>query len=223
VRGGATAAAKQGIEAAALAARATPSSRDQAAIVANLAGFPTTALVRGIFFEGLGRVVTATRSAATWADLVRAAGAPPQPVAFRQYPHVDFYRLYYLAAPVLRPNVPFGEALRLTAREFFPIFRNSMLGRTMTAFMGSEPVTILPLVAKAYNVSVTGNEHATELSGDRRVVWRCSVEPVEWYEQTFTGIVEGAAPPGTALKVAAVSKSPKAARGLDERVFEITW
>jgi len=211
---------------AALAARVAPAPGDQAAIVRNLTTFPPIVLVRGVFFEGLGRVVAGTRSAALWGDLVRAAGAPEQAIPFRQYPHADFYRLYYLAARVLYPGEPFPKALRRTAREFFPIFRNSMLGKTMTAFMGSEPQTILPLLAKAYNLSVAGNHHVCELVGGptgTKVSWRCAVEPVEWYEETFAGIVEGAAPPGRTLKVTPTARSPRAADGLHDRAFEISW
>jgi uncharacterized protein (TIGR02265 family) len=224
MQGGARAAEReQPLAPAALAARAAPSPTDQAVIVRNLAAFPPTVLVRGVFFEGLGRVVAQTRSRTTWAELVRAAGAPEQAVPFRQYPHADFYRLYYLAARVLYPNEPFPTALRRVAREFFPIFKSSMLGRTMTAFMGSELETILPLLAKAYTLSVADNDHRVDLAGARKATWHCRVEPVEWYDQTFAGIVEGAAPPGASLRVISLSRVPRVDGPFEDRVFEIVW
>ena len=60
--------------------------------------------------------------------------------------------------------------------------------------MGDRPTTILPLLARAYNVSVEGNDHKAEVVGDYALVWRCDVEPVEWYTDTFQGIVEGSMP-----------------------------
>jgi hypothetical protein len=71
----------------------------------------------------------------------------------------------------------------------------------MSALMGDRPQTILPLLARAYNVSVEGNNHEVVLTSDRSLVWRCDVEPVEWYLETFTGIVEGSMPADVRLKV----------------------
>lgn len=207
-----------------LAARITCSPREQAAIARNLTSFPMEVRVLGVFFEGLGRVIAEARGQPALARLVSTSGAPERPVVFRQYPHQDFYRLYYLAARALFPNLSFPAALRCVAREFFPIFRASVLGKTMNVLMGEQPRTVLPLLAKAYNLSVAGNEHACEVVGARKVAWRCRVEPVEWYEETFGGIIEGTAPAGmkpTDLRITTIARSTVGR--FDEYRFEITW
>jgi uncharacterized protein (TIGR02265 family) len=172
----------------------SPARSDQEAIARNLLLFPSGIRVRGIFFEGLSRVVSETQGPHAMAGLLTRAGITTKTTAFRAYPHRDFYKLYYLAARLLYPTTPMPEAMRSTARTFFPIFKNSMLGRTMSALMGDRPTTLLPLLARAYNVSVEGNDHQVEPAGERGFIWRCEVEPVEWYTETFSGIVEGAMP-----------------------------
>lgn len=205
------------------AVKVPASAREQVIIARNLVAYPPSIAVRGVFFEGMARLVTEARGPGAINALRKKAGLPEQATAFRQYPHRDFYKLYYLAAPLLHPGGSFTQALRRTARTFFPIFRNSLLGRTMGAFMGDEPRTILPLLAKAYNLSVAGNEHSSELVADRQVRWRCRVEPVEWYEETFAGIVEGTAadPTRAGLTVRMVSK--KLRDGAMDYEFDIGW
>jgi uncharacterized protein (TIGR02265 family) len=211
-------------EAASFAAKVTSSPREQGVIARNLVMFPPETLVRGVFFEGLSRIITQSKGAAALAELQRAAGVSRQIVAFRHYPHRDFYRLYYLASRALHPSQPLPTALRLVGRTFFPIFRSSMLGKTMSAFMGNESRTILPLLAKAYSLSVSGNDHASELVDDHNLEWTCRVEGVEWYEETFAGIIEGTAPDGvspTSLKVKTLAKSTDGA--FTRYRFKITW
>ncbi|MEP7125489.1 MAG: DUF2378 family protein [Byssovorax sp.] len=205
------------------AARVTSVLSDQATIAKNLVGISPEQQVRGIFFEGIARIVRQAKGEVALANLQRSAGIPDHIIAFRHYPHRDFYKLYYLTARMLYPAETIARSLRLTARTFFPIFRDSLLGKTMNALMGDKPRTILPLLAKAYNLSVAGNEHTSDLVGEREIAWVCRVEPVEWYEQTFAGIIEGTVPEGdpTILRVRTVSKSLRGG-GVDYR-FEITW
>jgi uncharacterized protein (TIGR02265 family) len=205
------------------AARVTSTPSEQAIIAKNLAAFSPEIQVRGVFFEGLARIVKQSRGEGALATLQRNAGVPDHVIAFRHYAHRDFYKFYYLAARLLYPAEPFSRALRLTARTFFPIFRDSLLGKTMNALMGDKPRTILPLLARAYNVSVAGNEHTSELVGASEIAWGCRVEAVEWYEQTFSGLVEGTVPEGdaTALQVRMLSKALRA--GAVDYRFQITW
>jgi uncharacterized protein (TIGR02265 family) len=181
------------------AARVTSSPREQAIVERNLAGFPPEVRVRGVFFVGISEIVARSKGPAALAEIKRAAGTPDHVVAFRQYPHADFYRFYYVAARALHPNVPLPTALRLVARSFFPIFRESLLGKTMSALMGTEPKTLLPLLPRAYNLSVEGTHHEAEVVGERAIVWRARAEAVTWYEETFQGIIEGTAPPAAPL------------------------
>ena len=203
-------------------ARLIPASRvDRDTIARNLHGFPAHIKVRGIFFEGLSRVVASMNGPDAMAAMVAQAGVAPKTTAFRAYPHRDFYKLYYLAAPLLHPTATMPEALRLTARTFFPIFRESMLGRTMSALMGDRPATLLPLLARAYNVSVEGNDHRVELENANVLSWSCQVEPVDWFADTFTGIVEGAMPSRLTAEVRVAERT--FVDGMARYRFRIRW
>jgi uncharacterized protein (TIGR02265 family) len=199
----------------------TPMRGDQEIVAHNLMTFPPLVKVRGIFFEGLSRVVGESQGPTAMAGLLAKAGITTKTTAFRAYPHRDFYKLYYLAARLLYPATPLSTGLRNTARTFFPIFKNSLVGRTMSALMGDRPQTILPLLARAYNVSVEGNDHQAEAAGDRALSWRCDVEPVEWYVDTFTGIVEGSMPADVKVRIAVEERTT--AGQLARYRFRIEW
>jgi len=199
----------------------TPVRGEQETVARNLLVFPSTIKVRGIFFEGLSRIVAESQGPDAMAGLVARAGIAAKTTAFRAYPHRDFYKLYYLAARLLYPTAPLPEGLRNTARTFFPIFKSSMLGRTMSALMGDRPTTILPLLARAYNVSVEGNDHKAELVGRSSLVWSCDVEPVEWYTETFQGIIEGSMPADVKVRVTVDERGTAGA--LARYRFRIDW
>jgi uncharacterized protein (TIGR02265 family) len=192
------------------AAKVTSSPREQAIVAQNLAAFPPEVLVRGVLFAGLAEVIAKSKGSAVLAELQRTAGTPPHVVPFRQYPHRDFHKFYYVAARALHPSVPLPTALRLVARLFFPIFRASPLGKTIGALMGSELGTRLPLLAKAYGLWVSGNHHTVEAVGERALVWRARAEAVAWYEETFQGIIEGTAPASPSPDAAADASKPSA-------------
>lgn len=200
----------------------TPVRGDQETIARNLVVFPPALKVRGIFFEGLARIVGEAKGPEAMAGLLRRAGMGDKTTAFRSYPHRDFYKLYYLAARLLYPTAPMSGALRQVARTFFPIFKSSLLGRTMSALMGDRPTTILPLLARAYNISVEGNEHQAEVVDGKSVVWRGQAEAIEWYDETFAGIIEGAMPADLTAKVKLEERAPAAA-GMARYRFRIDW
>jgi uncharacterized protein (TIGR02265 family) len=176
------------------AAQVASDSREQAIISHNLTTFPAAVRSRGVFFEGLVRALSETVGTNEAVKLMDEAGVIPRTVPFRFYPHREFYRLYYLAASVLEPGRPMPTRLRRLARTFFPIFRNSLLGKTMSAFMGDHPATILPLLAQAYNLSVESNRHEVVAIRANELVWSAAAEAVEWYPETMMGIIEGAMP-----------------------------
>lgn len=209
-------------QAAEFARSVTPIKADQETVAHNMTVFPPGIKVRGIFFEGLSRVVAESQGPDGMAGLLARAGTAPKTTAFRSYPHRDFYKLYYLAARLLFPTKKLSEAMRLTARTFFPIFKNSLVGRTMSALMGDRPSTMLPILARAYNVSVEGNDHQAERAGDRSFSWSCDVEPVEWYTETFTGIVEGSMPAEFPARIR-VEERGLAPSGLARYRFRIDW
>lgn len=196
---------------------------DRAQVAKNLAAYPTNIEVRGLFFEGIFRLIEQRQGPSGLAQVRKAAGLPESVIPFRHYPHRDFYKLYYVTAARLHPGAPFGVALRRIAQTFFPIFRSSMLGRTMSALMGDEPKTILPLLSKAYNLSVNGNTHVSQMTGERELLWRCSVEPVEWYEQTFTGIIEGTMNEAQRSKLQVITRSRSKEPTMASYEFVITW
>jgi uncharacterized protein (TIGR02265 family) len=199
----------------------TPVRAEQETVARNLLLFPSTIKVRGIFFEGVSRIVADSQGPGAMAGLVAKAGIAAKTTAFRAYPHRDFYKLYYLAARLLYPTAPLPEGLRNTARTFFPIFKSSMLGRTMSALMGDRPTTILPLLARAYNVSVEGNDHKADLAGKTTLSWRCDVEPVEWYTETFVGIIEGSMPADVKVRITVEERATAGA--LARYRFRIDW
>ncbi|APR79193.1 Hypothetical protein A7982_04540 [Minicystis rosea] len=198
-----------------------PSPQDRAIIARNLVDLPHELKIRGFFFEGLCRIVEKTRDEATLRRLQRTAGVAERLTPFGQYMVRDFYKLYYHTAGLLHRTRPFVEAIRCVTQTFFPIFKTSMIGRTLTAFMGSDPATIVPIVAKAYTVSVEGNEHTCRVTGKNEVTWRCKVEPVTWYPESFQGIIEGAMPPGQSIQVKTMDK--KLEGRLMRYDFKITW
>jgi hypothetical protein len=81
----------------------------------------------------------------------------------------------------------------------------------------------LPLLSRAYNLSVAGNEHTSELVGEREIAWKCRVEPVDWYDQTFAGIIEGTAPDGAGALPRVHMLSKVLRGGAAEYQFQITW
>jgi uncharacterized protein (TIGR02265 family) len=203
------------------AAAVTPNARDRAIIAKNLVDLPHELLIRGFFFDGLCQIVAKTRDDATLKRLQRTAGVPERITPFSQYMVRDFYKLYYHAAGLLHGELPFAQAIRRVTQTFFPIFKMSMVGKTLAAFMGSTPEAIIPVVNKAYNVSVSGNEHTLTSVKKGEVVWACKVEPVVWYPESFQGIVEGALPAGQSIQVETLEKKEEGR--LMRYVFRITW
>ena len=199
------------------------SSADRSTIARNLTLVPANMLVRGMFFEGMFRILSQRLGDRTTDEIRGAAGLPESIVAFREYPHRDFYKLYYLANYRLHPNDAFGTGMYRIALDFFPIFQRSFLGRTMGALMGDKAESVLPLRAKAYNVLLRGNSHEATPSGDRALKWKCRVEPVEWYEDTFRGIIEGAVPRAMHPRLKIETRSRDISEVEARYEFEIRW
>jgi len=195
---------------------------ERIAVARDLAAFPPECRVRGVFFEGLSRVV-AKSGGTTMGDLLAAAGVPPRKVAFSLYPHRDFYKVYFLAARALYPRSSLGTALSQVSRTFYPIFRESMIGRTMSAFIGNDPHTLLARLADAYNLSVPWNEHRLTSAGAREIVWRCKVEPTSHYREVFSGIVSGATASHGAGEVRIEVESTRIDAGAGHHTFRVQW
>ena len=195
---------------------------DQQAICQNLTRFPARIQSRGMYFQGLASLVQRHRPECL-DTLRREARLPEKPGTMRQYHHRDFYQCYYLTAALLHPNERLSVGVRLVSQTFFPIFRESLVGRTMSALMGGTPRTVLPITAEAYDYSAIGNRHKVEMAGPQRAIWRCEVEPVLWYSETFAGIIEGTLGERCGLKPTITVDSEEIKGDVGRHTFIITW
>ncbi len=178
-------------EAEAFATQMNVTSRDRERVRRVLQDFPVACQVRGMFFQGLVDTIARSRSYEEAKALVKAGGVRTRFVPFSLMPHRDFYKLYFLAAALLFPGYPLDYGFERIAEDFYPTFRTSMVGRTISAFIGSEPITVLERLAQAYRVSIPWNEHDVEADGVRSARWLCKVEPSDLYPATFRGIIRG--------------------------------
>jgi uncharacterized protein (TIGR02265 family) len=199
-----------------------PNRNARLAIATTLERFPLACQVRGMFFDGLANVIRKHLGAIATNELMDRVGVPRRCVAFALYPHRDFYKLYFAAAPRLYSSSPLSEGMRRIAETFYPVFRESMLGRTMAPLMGRDPAKILGRLAQAYSISVPWNTHAVTpfKSG---ATWDCRVEPSPFYPDTLRGIVKGtlASHDVPAARVDVVHFQESA--GESRYTFEITW
>lgn len=178
--------------ASAFAQRVQCDVADRERVRRTLLDFPVECRVRGMFFQGLVDTIGRGRAADRLKQLLDEAGVHSRFVPFTLMPHRDFYKLYFLAAAALYPAKPLEHGFERIAEDFYPTFRSSMVGRTLSAFIGAENITILERLAQAYQLSVPWNEHSVRKEGDSRAVWTCKVEPSDLYPATFRGIVRGA-------------------------------
>ena len=178
-------------EAASFAAKVRASPRERDAVAQTLYDFPLECEVRGMFFVGLVNAVASVAGQPETQRITALAEVPSSVLPFTLHPHRDFYKLFFLASPLLHPHAELSDAMRSVAETFYPVFRASPLGRTMSLLMGSSPRRGLERLADAYNISVAWNSHVCEARGEREVRWTCLVEPTDFYEHVFTGIVCG--------------------------------
>lgn len=178
-------------EAEAFAARIAVVPSDREIIAQTLHDLPGDVLCRGMFFDGLLRAIRSTRGQAALDEVVEIANVPKARVPFTHYPHRHFYKLYFTAARRLHPTEDLEHAMLLVAETFYPVFRESLVGRTMAQLVGDDPMGILERLTNIYELSVQGNTHSVERTGPRSARWRALVEPTVAYPSVFTGIVLG--------------------------------
>lgn len=183
-------------EALAFAQRVPSLTPEETSLVAQTMGdFPSDCQVRGLFFEGLGRVVGKSRGREGIDTLFALAGVPMRFTVFSNYPHRDFYKLYLVAAKQLFPTLALPQGLERTAQTFWPIFRDTMLGKTFFAMMSEDPMVVLSVHARAHAVVVQPNEHSVERTGEREARYLCRAERSPWYPSILRGIVAGGLEP----------------------------
>ncbi|MFK8002119.1 MAG: DUF2378 family protein [Polyangiales bacterium] len=211
------------LEAQAFAREFGPDRNSQSGITTTLERFPHACQVRGMFFDGLANVVRKKLGAIETNELMDRVGVPRRCVGFALYPHRDFYKLYFAAAPRLHPSVSFADALGRIAETFYPVFRESMLGRTMAPLMGREPAKILSRLAQAYSISIPWNEHKLTPGGDSAATWECRVEPSTFYPNTLRGIVRGTLASHDVDDARVEVVSVQELSDQSRYTFEITW
>lgn len=209
-------------EAFAEALRIQPDDRRR--VAETLLIFPHACQVRGMFFDGLVNVIRAERDNAMATRLMERAGVKGRAIPFGFLPHRDFYKLYFVAADALYPGVPLDRAMERISETFYPVFRDSMVGRTLSALLGSDPQRVLERLVDAYNLSVQDNEHAVRAISPRSMLWDCRVEPSPFYASTFRGIVRGTmrshgVPQPTIETVSRLADGPQNVRW----VFGVSW
>ena len=211
-------------EVEAFAAELPLSVADQRGIVSTLLHFPSECQVRGMFFDGLVNVIKRKQEGPLADQLMAHAGVKGRVIPFALLPHRDFYKLYFMAAPVLYPSLPLEQSMERIAETFYPVFRDSMVGRTLSAMMGKDPRKVLERLVDAYTMSVQDNQHSVRMAGEHAMLWECRVEPSPFYADTFRGIVLGTLKSHGVLggRVETVSR---VADGLEHtrRVFRISW
>lgn len=199
---------------------ASPSDREK--IARCLADFPAECKSRGMFFEGVLENVRQRRGEPKAKEIVAQAGIQYRIQNFGQYPHRDFYKVFYRAANVLHPDLGIGIGMERIAEDFYPLmFAQSLAGRTMALLMGNDPATVLARFVDAYGIAATWNEHRFERGSSGVHFWRCKVEPCDFYPHTFQGICRGMVRTVTGVdpqvRVAEVQKK----QGEHRYVFEI--
>jgi uncharacterized protein (TIGR02265 family) len=153
--------------------------------------FPPQLRARGLYFVGVGRAVAKRAGAPAWQEVLARVGAPRRFFPFNYYPHRDLYKIHAMTANLLVPQGPLDRGLLEVGRLLYPIYRESLVGRTMSALAGNDPKTLLRILCESYRLSVDGNEHELSFDEGSAGVWRCRVEPSPWYPSIFRGIVEG--------------------------------
>jgi uncharacterized protein (TIGR02265 family) len=161
-------------------------------VVACLARFPAECKSRGMFFEGVLESVRQGQGAEEAKAVLASAGVAYRVQSFGQYPHRDFYKIFYRSARVLHPSLGLGGGLERIAEGFYPLmFARSLAGKTMALLMNNDPVTVLARFVDAYRIATTWNEHRFERGARGVHHWHCRVEPCAFYPRTFQGICRG--------------------------------
>ena len=197
---------------------------DRDRICTTLANFPPPCTSRGMFATGVLEAV-ARKCGQTVADEIRErAGYPANITSFFLYPHQNFYRLFYASAVAMYPNESMGVGMRRIAESFYPIFSETLVGRTMGALIGKTPETVLRRFVEAYKIATPWNEHVisagTIADG---VVWKCKVEPCHFYPDTFSGICTGMVRAVTGITPQFTVLSREPATDHQRLTFQIRW
>lgn len=188
-----------------------------------LSRFPDACKSRGMFANGVLESVAREHGKERAAQIRQASGYPPRISSFGLYPHRDFYRLFYSSAVSLHPNRSLAEGMRLVAEDFYPIFIQSLAGRTMHALIGRTPDVVLGRFIEAYKIATPWNEHRITDSHDSSLLWTCKVEPCEFYPHTFAGICTGMVRTVTGITPHFETQAHSTGHNFQNYGFRISW
>ncbi len=196
---------------------------DQEAVYETLMNFPPACRSRGMFATGILEAVKREHGVEKAAAIRRNAGYPDRISSFALYPHRDFYRVFYASAAALYPGMDLGIGMRRIAESFYPIFIDSLAGRTMHALIGKTPRVVLGRFVEAYKISTPWNDHVVEDANHERMLWRCKVEPCPFYPETFAGISTGMVETVTGIRPQYHIVTRTRERDHQKILFEIRW
>lgn len=165
---------------------------ERAKVVRCLEMFPLSIKARGMFAEGVLAMVRDKHGEERANSLLVNAGITYRITNLGLIPHRDWYKVYYGGAVLMRPEGPLGTSMEKLAEGFYPrMFAHSVAGKTMALLIGKDPANVLARLVDAYSIACHGNEHEMERTADGRHIWRCTVEPCDFYPFTFQGIARG--------------------------------
>lgn len=128
--------------------------------------YPLSQTVKGLF---LGRFRDALD--VQWASIEKQLHAPPRAgtyLPFRDYPLRDHGVLLFAVARLRHPRMPLEEAVRRVGRDDVKVVLGSLLGRVLSAAVGS-PKDALLAVPGIYGHVVRGPRYDAEDRGPRAV------------------------------------------------------
>lgn len=112
-----------------------------------IAACPERFCVRGMFFQ---EIFDAAERAG------RPFEAPPRRIPWRHYPTREYMRVIADGAARVHPDLPLGEAMFQVAKQVYPNFADTMVGKAIFAIAGREFVRVAQLAPRAYDASLDG-------------------------------------------------------------------
>ncbi|MFO0693357.1 MAG: DUF2378 family protein [Polyangiales bacterium] len=164
---------------------------DRKVVVETLTRFPRDCRSRGMFFLGVLEQVRRGAGAAAAQRIEADLALPYRVQQFSLVPHRDFYKLFFVAARTLHPSLPLASGMERIAESFYPIFAESLAGKTLALMLSKDPVTVVSRFVDAYKIACPHNTHVFEQSNDGVHRWTCRVEPCDYYPNVIQGICRG--------------------------------
>jgi uncharacterized protein (TIGR02265 family) len=154
---------------------------------AHLGALPKNATIKGMFFDYVAEIGS---SHIQRRELYKTAGVEPRRyVPFLDYPARDYMRLLYTAASAMSPSVSRG--LHRIGLGIYPLFKTSIVGKTMFEVFGRSPDRTLPHGHRGWAVSMNFGEVTTEIAGTEQIVYSFKNLPLFLSCYQF-GVIAGA-------------------------------